>query len=134
MPGHKGISFLGFESLDITEIEGADVLYSANGIIEESQNIASELFGTGATLYSCEGSSLSITAMLYLAVLTSNMPTKTILAGRNAHKAFMNSAAMLDFETDADAMANELLMEGKDSVVRFELAVREEAEEEEDGI
>ena len=100
MPGHKGKSFLGFESLDITEIEGADVLYSANGIIEESQNIASELFGTGATLYSCEGSSLSIRAMLYLAVLTSNMPTKTILAGRNAHKAFMNSAAMLDFDIE----------------------------------
>ena len=46
----------------------------------------------------------------------------------------ITAAAMLDFECDADAMANELLMEGKDSVVRFEMAEREEAEEEEDGI
>ena len=27
MPGHKGVSFLGCEPLDITEISGADVLY-----------------------------------------------------------------------------------------------------------
>ena len=100
MPGHKGKSFLGFESLDITEIEGADVLYSAEGIIWESQKNASKLFETGSTLYSCEGSSLSIRAMLYLAMLTSQNSTKTILAARNAHKAFMNSAAMLDFDIE----------------------------------
>ena len=56
-----------------------------------------------------------------------------VLSGSNLPM-IITAAAMLDFETDADAMANELLMEGKDSVVRFELAVREEAEEEEDGI
>ena len=38
MPGHKGESFLGCEALDITEIGGADVLYSADGIINESEN------------------------------------------------------------------------------------------------
>jgi len=100
MPGHKGKSFLGFESLDITEIEGADVLYSANGIIEESQRNAAKLFGTGATLYSCEGSSLSIRAMLYLAMLASQNKKKTVLAARNAHKTFMNCAAMLDFDIE----------------------------------
>ena len=56
-----------------------------------------------------------------------------VLSGSNLPM-IITAATMLDFETDADAMANELLMEGKDSVVRFELAVREEAEEEEDGI
>ena len=38
MPGHKGRSFLGIENSDITEIDGADVLYSADGIIEESES------------------------------------------------------------------------------------------------
>ena len=55
MPGHMGKRFLGFEELDITEIDGADVLYNAHGIIEESQKNASELFGTARTLYSTEG-------------------------------------------------------------------------------
>ena len=32
MPGHKGKGMLGTEQLDITEIDGADVLYSADGI------------------------------------------------------------------------------------------------------
>ena len=40
MPGHKGHSFLGCEALDITEIDGADVLYSAEGIIAESEENA----------------------------------------------------------------------------------------------
>lgn len=99
MPGHKGKSFLGIEGFDITEIEGADVLYSANGIIEESQNNASALFHTAKTLYSCEGSSLSIRAMLYLALL-SNRFSNTILAARNAHKVFMSVAALLDFKIE----------------------------------
>ena len=43
MPGHKGKTFLGPESLDITEIDGADVLYTSDGIIEESQKNASSL-------------------------------------------------------------------------------------------
>ena len=33
MPGHKGKALLGPEPLDITEVEGADVLYHADGII-----------------------------------------------------------------------------------------------------
>ena len=78
MPGHKGVSFLGFEHLDITEFNGADVLYSPNGIIKESQQNASTLFNTQKTLYSCEGSSLSIRAMLYLALLYNRNNSKTI--------------------------------------------------------
>ena len=37
MPGHKGYPFLGFEPLDITEIDGADELFTASGIIAESE-------------------------------------------------------------------------------------------------
>ena len=66
MPGHKGHGVLGCEALDITEITGADVLYHAEGIIAESQANAARLFGAARTLYSTEGSSLSIRAMLHL--------------------------------------------------------------------
>ncbi len=100
MPGHKGKDFLGIESSDITEIDGADVLYNANGIIRESEENAAKLFGTAKTLYSAEGSSLSIRAMLYLATLYAkeNGRKPIIAAGRNAHRVFMTAAALLDFE------------------------------------
>lgn len=102
MPGHKGNSFLGIEHMDITEISGADVLYSATGIIDESQKIASQLFNSGITLYSCEGSSLSIRAMLYLTMLANDKKEKqaTILACRNVHKVFMSAAALLNFNIE----------------------------------
>ena len=59
MPGHKGVSLLGCEQADITEIAGADSLYEAEGIIAESEENASKLFGC-RTVYSAEGSSQCI--------------------------------------------------------------------------
>ena len=50
MPGHKGQRFLGCEPFDITEVSGADPLYEANGIIEESERNASALCGSARTL------------------------------------------------------------------------------------
>ena len=102
MPGHKGKGFLGFEHLDITEVEGADVLYNAEGIIKESMENASSLFGTAKTLYSTEGSSLSIRAMLYLTALYAKEQQQKplILAGRNAHKAFLSGVALSDIEVE----------------------------------
>ena len=52
MPGHKGQHFLGCESWDITEIGGADSLYEAEGIIAESEDNATTLFGSQCTLFS----------------------------------------------------------------------------------
>ena len=98
MPGHKGHGLLGCEALDITEIQGADSLYEADGIIAQSERNAAALFGTGSTLYSTEGSSQCIRAMLHLAL--QNRPegaAPVILAARNVHKAFVYAAALLDF-------------------------------------
>lgn len=108
MPGHKGKEHIGAEKYDITEIDGADVLYHAEGIIKESEENASELYGTGKTLYSAEGSSLSIRAMLYLALIwakangrsSTNTGACTVLAGRNAHKTFMTACALLGFDVE----------------------------------
>ncbi len=100
MPGHKGQEFLGCEARDITEISGADVLHQAEGILKESQDNAAKLFHSGRTLYSTEGSSLCIKAMLMAllqgAVSTSGRPY--ILAARNVHRAMIDACALLDLD------------------------------------
>ena len=102
MPGHKGKPETGCDACDLTEIEGADELYRSRGILRESEENAASLFGTGRTVYSAEGSSLCIRAMLYLASLRAaeeKLPRR-ILAGRNAHKTLMTAAALLDIGID----------------------------------
>ena len=101
MPGHKGVSLLGFEELDITEIAGADSLYEAEGIIAQSEKNATELFGTCCTLYSTEGCSQCLRAMLYLALTYRPKDcAPLILAARNIHKSFVYAAAVLDCEVE----------------------------------
>ncbi|MBE6916102.1 MAG: aminotransferase class V-fold PLP-dependent enzyme [Ruminococcaceae bacterium] len=90
MPGHKGE-----HPLDITEVPGADSLYDAAGIIKESEENASALFGA-RTFYSTEGSSHLIRAMLHLALM--GKKNRRVLAGRNAHKAFLSASALLDLD------------------------------------
>ena len=96
MPGHKGIGNLGVEALDITEITGADSLYEACGIIRESEENASRLFGAH-TFYSTEGSSLAIRAMLAIVVKYAALRGKapTVLAARNVHKSFVYASALV---------------------------------------
>ncbi len=101
MPGHKGNSFLGCEAFDITEVCGADALYEARGIIAESEANATRFFGTGRTVYSTEGSSQCIRAMLYLCMQHScSSKQGKVLATRNVHKAFVYAAALLDLEVE----------------------------------
>lgn len=99
MPGHKGQPFLGMEPWDLTEIHSADELYDADGIIARSEANAAALFGSARTLYSTEGSSQCIRAMLHLA-LSCRTPqaSRTIVAARNVHKAFVYASALLDFD------------------------------------
>ena len=100
MPGHKGVPFLGCEPLDLTEIAGADELYDAEGIIAQSEANAARLFDTAATYYSTEGSSQCIRAMLFLAMQAAPQGAgrPVLLAARNAHKALLYAAALLDLE------------------------------------
>lgn len=100
MPGHKGRAQLGCEPWDITEICGADALYEADGIIAESEQNATNLFGTAHTFYSTEGSSQCIRAMLSLAVTRARRKRDAarILAARNVHKTFIYACALLDAE------------------------------------
>ena len=119
MPGHKGVSRLGVERLDLTEISGADSLYEASGIIRESEANASALFGAH-TIYSTEGSSLSIRAISAMLVRYSASVRRAplVLAARNAHKSFIYGAALsglavewiyggsyLSFDVDTEELA-----------------------------
>ena len=129
MPGHKGKAIPGSgDSLasmykrDITEIEGADSLYEADGIIRESERRTAALYGSRETFYSAGGSSQCIKAMCMMALMNQNAwdtdkvnnpgnmgnPGSTgnpggtgnpiILAGRNAHKAFLYASGFLRFD------------------------------------
>lgn len=99
MPGHKGAGILGFEGMDLTEIYGADELFAAEGIIKESEQNASSLFGC-STYYSTQGSTLCIQTMCTILCQDAKSKGKKpkILAGRNAHRSFIHAAALLDFD------------------------------------
>lgn len=99
MPGHKGAGILGFEGMDLTEISGADELFAADGIIKESEQNASNLFGC-PTYYSTQGSTLCIQTMCTILCQDAKSKGKKpkILAGRNAHRSFIHASALLDFD------------------------------------
>ena len=100
VPGHKGNDGFFSSEYDLTEIDGADVLYHDEGILKHSQSNSSEIFGTAKTLFSTEGSSLCIRAMLALVKMYAVQQKKkpVISAGRNAHKVFMTASAFLDID------------------------------------
>lgn len=99
-PGHKGrYNVRETEMLcrfDITEISGADSLFEAEGIILESEKNMSRLYNTTATLYSAGGSTLCIQGMLG----AMRDDDRRIIAVRNVHRAFLNSAALLGLEVE----------------------------------
>ena len=100
MPGHKG-KVSGYET-DITEIVGADSLFDADGIIDESERNLSLLFNTLFSLYSTQGSTLSIKTMLALVYKYAiNLGKKPlVLASRNVHSSFLYGVGLLDIDVE----------------------------------
>ena len=100
MPGHKGYALSpelqNLYSMDITEICGADGLFEADGIILQSENNMSELYGTAGTVFSAGGSTLCIQTML--AIMKAEK--RKIFAVRNVHRAFLNASALLDLDVE----------------------------------
>lgn len=96
MPGHKGNSMFpmlcDIVALDVTEIPPTDDLYKAEGAIKAAEDLAAELYGSSATLFSAGGSTLCIQTMLRLAFPEGG---KLILC-RNCHKSAVNACALLD--------------------------------------
>ena len=100
MPGHKGIALddklSELYALDITEINGADSIFEADGIIAQSEKNMSSLYGSAATVYSAGGSTLCIQAMLAIM----KQEDRCIFAVRNVHRAFLNAAALLGLDVE----------------------------------
>ena len=104
-----------------------------------TETLAEKLNEAYAELAKCDG-------IVVLSDLPGGSPFKTavecavaqpdkkieVLAGTNLPM-IVTAATMIEFEEDPKALADELITTGQECIVRFELAVREE-EEEEDGI
>ena len=97
MPGHKGIASgpLGTVlPLDITEVEGADSLFHADGPIAALEQQLADLYGAKTTLLSAGGATLCIQAMLALACGTGAQ----VIMSRNIHRSAINACALLDLD------------------------------------
>lgn len=100
MPGHKGAGiyrrfgyddFLnGFMDWDITEIEGADNLFQAEGIIKNVQERYAELYGVKNSWLLINGTSGGLIA----SILSVTPRNGKIIMARNCHKAVFNGARL----------------------------------------
>ena len=93
MPGHKNGNYLPINELvnmDITEIEGLDNLHCPQGVINEAQIIAANIYNTYNTFFLINGSTVGILS----AVLGITNKGDTILMARNCHKSVYNAVLL----------------------------------------
>lgn len=102
MPGHKRREELGITlfpnpfSVDITEIDGFDNLHHPEGILKESMEQASDIYGADQTYYLVNGSTGGI-----LAAVSSAVPEgKKLLMARNSHKSAYHAAMLNWIDTE----------------------------------
>ena len=108
---------MGLEDLAVKLNAAYDALAGCDGIV-----VLSDLPG-GSPFNTAVQCSMSHPDKKIVVLSGTNLPM--IIAG----------ATMASFETDPQALSDELLFEGKDNVVRFEMAAKsDEPEEDEDGI
>lgn len=97
-PGHSAsapfIDKILKAELDLTELSETASLYDGNDIIEQSEKLMAELFGSSKTLYSGGGCTLCIQTMLRLCAKDGGK----IIAGRTIHKSAVNAMALLGLE------------------------------------
>lgn len=94
MPGHKrnpaGGEMADYHRIDITEIDGFDNLYQAEGILKEAQLRANRLYGANETFFMVNGGSGGVMA----AVMAATEPMDEILIARNCHKSIYHAAIL----------------------------------------
>ncbi len=103
VPGHKyGAVFPAeasgyFEDilkLDVTEITGLDDLHDPEGIIEEAQRLAADLYGSDNTYFLVNGSTVGNLAM----ILGTCTRGGKVLVQRNCHKSILNGLELAGVE------------------------------------
>lgn len=91
MPGHKrrfGSDLMGNPyGVDITEIEGYDNLYEAEGILKEAMERAARVCGAEETFFLVNGSTVGLLS----AITAVTQPGDCIIVARNCHKAVFHA-------------------------------------------
>lgn len=96
MPGHKlGQGFpdwfkLNLYKMDLTEIPGLDNLNCPNGVIEEAQQYAADVFGAKRTYFCVNGATCAIQA----AIAAETKFGDKVLVERNCHKAVIEGLVL----------------------------------------
>ena len=94
MPGHKrnpaGGEMADYHKIDITEIDGFDNLYQAEGILKEAQFRANRIYGADETFFLVNGSTVGVLA----AIMAATRPFDEILIARNCHKSVYHAAIL----------------------------------------
>ena len=125
MPGHKGKCLIsGLENAyawDITEIQGADSLFEAEGILHQGELMTAEVYDVPAVCWSAGGSTLCIQAML----AQMKAEHRTIIAGRTVHRAFLNSCILLDLPVKWVFPVSGGIISGNYQLADFEKALQE---------
>lgn len=102
MPGHKRMaghplleSFPNPYSLDITEIDGFDNLHHPEGILKESMERISSVYGSDKSYYLVNGSSCGILS----AICGTTICGDTVIMSRNCHKSTYHGAFLNQLKT-----------------------------------
>lgn len=92
MPGHKRNSKFGIigSEIDITEINGYDDLHNPKGLIKETENKLSELYGSKESIMLVNGSTVGILS----AVFAMTNDGDTVIVAANCHKSVYNACAL----------------------------------------
>lgn len=92
MPGHKRNSKFGIigSEIDITEINGYDDLHNPKGLIKETENKLSELYGSKESIMLVNGSTVGILSAVF--AMTNN--GDTVIVAANCHKSVYNACAL----------------------------------------
>ncbi len=80
--------------LDVTEISGLDDLHDPEGIIEESQRLAADLYGAEETFFLVNGSTVGNLAM----IMSTCTRGGKVLVQRNCHKSILNGVELAGAE------------------------------------
>ncbi len=114
MPGHKyrPLHDTNWYQIDTTEVDGADNLFSAKGILKQSMHDIAQIYGAAESRLLINGSTVGLMA----AILANTEQGDTIIIARDAHKAVFNACQIgkLNFQTAMPILSESGLSLGYD--------------------
>lgn len=100
MPGHKRETGFGqlkdAVKIDITEIQGYDDLYDADGIIKEALNRVTRIYGSDQSYFLVNGSTVGILTAIFACTTDSGK----VLVARNCHKSVYHGIEIRNLKAD----------------------------------